>query len=455
MNKATQAKLRKENGQILKRLTDAFGDTVVDKILGDIHSKYRDAFASGNEPLALYEEHIAERAKHLMGLEAMSNTMSSIKKPSPAQIKKNLAETKAFRELLGEKFPKKIIEEIRTHIPKGLQQKVDKGEISEVLHMEILVQKCLSLQDLQNALKKEAFLPNAVRRLPSPEKLLQVLEKATVEEYHYEPSKERKTGTFFFTSGKQQFVVKLLDEPREELFASRLLSLGGVKTPDMRVIPQQSSLGKVLFQKLEDFSLNAEESFSVIKPMYYLVMTWEEGVLGEFYQEKKPPKASHFEEIGEMAAIDLFLYNTERFSLIGEPNAHNFFLFEGGSVAIDQRAKLQKSPSQILSIDPFERAQEIALEIIACKKKPSKNAEILFEGLPEGIKKSCAREKALKHLQKGLVKGLIKVSVFTTNDLKKIYDQVHLHGSNVEDVDLEAYQKMLIWLHKAVCEAGF
>lgn len=479
MTKPTQAQIRKENGQILKRLTDKFGDELIDKILGAVKSEYREAFASGQEALALHEEKIVSRAKHLMAMDALTDKMKlakapKVKKLDPEIQKKNLAETEAFQKLLDKEFPQEIVEEIKTHIPDVIRDEITLGEIAMTKHMDIIVRKCEALRRKRKSQAVRKLIPNTVGRLPAPEQLAKELEAGKIEEYRsYSKVKDLDqiaTGVYFFKSDDQRYVIKLFDEPVKELFATRLLSLGGVKTPDMRVIPRESEMGKVIVQKIYAFASQAEEEISKVQPTYYIIMTEIAGTSGEFLSSGVIHNSLDadensidmvFEGLGEMGAFDLLLYYRDRFSHIGPTNPHNYIIMKEGQTftgvaGIDQLATLEmKKPSKIIYVDPFDEVLEMASEIMVHGEKISKGSIALWYGLPKQLKESLDRNRSLFACQRGLVKGLITLSEFTKEDIQNLYDEVVQYGTDPNVIDIAAYLKMLTRIQKAVREVGF
>ena len=479
MTKPTQAQIRKENGQILKRLTDKFGDELIDKILGAVKSEYREAFASGQEVLVLHEEKIVSRAKHLMGMEALAQKMEKAKVPKvnkldPELRQKNLEETKAFRKLLDKQYPLDLVEEIMTHIPDVIRDEITRGEIAMTKHMDIIMRKCKALRRKRQSQTVRQLIPNTVGRLPAPGPLAKELVAGKIEEYRsYSKVKDLDqiaSGVYFFKSGDQGYVIKLFDEPVKELFATRLLSLGGVKTPDMRVIPRESTMGKVIAQKIYAFTAQTLDEISKVQPMYFIIMTEITGISGEFLSSGVIQNSldadensldTVFEGLGEMGAFDLFLYYRDRFSHIGATNPHNYIIMKEGQTftgvaGIDQLANLEmKKTSKIIYVDPFDEVLEMASEIMVHGERISKGSIALWYGLPKPLKESLDRNRALLSCQRGLVKGLITLSEFTKEDIQNLYDALVQYGTDPNVIDIAAYLKMLTRIQKAVREVGF
>ncbi len=479
MTRPTQAQIRKENGQIFKRLTDKFGDELIDKVLGAVTSEYRDAFASGKEPLVLHEEKIISRAQNLMAIEALDDKMKLAQVPKRKEIdldlrKKNLAETKAFQKRLDKEFNQEIIKEVLTHIPNVICDEITTGEISMTRYMDVIMWKCKSLKRKRTSQAVRKGSSNVVGKLPHLEKLAKELELGEIEEYR---SYSKKTdldqiaaGDFFFKSGDHRYVLRLLNNPMQEIFATRLLSLGGVKTPDMRVILRESEVGQMIVQKIYAFVLQAEAEISKVHPMYYMIMAELEGISGTCLSSSVIQNSLNvdeysldniFEELGEMGAFDLFLYYRDRFGHIGSTNSNNYILMHQGQMltgvsATKQLANLEmKKSSKIIYVDPFDAVIAIVSEIMVHGEKISKGSIAFWYGLPEQLKKGLDRNRALFACQRGLVKGLITLSEFTKEDIQDLYNEVVQYGADSNVVDIDVYLKMLTRVQKALCEVGF
>ncbi len=247
-------------------------------------------------------------------------------------------------------------------------------------------------------------------------------------------SKAGHIGVFYTYSPcfMEDLVVKAPIRAAQECFASRIFQSLGFMTPDTLVIDRYSKEGKLIEQALSPFE-EFQNHCRTIPFQKYFVMNRVHGRAFEEIDEATAKAAftndkiclySILEQIGQIAAVDVFLYYQDRFSHIGYSNLGNLMCLEqqGGrittAVAIDQSIDLSKPNSGFVAAkSKLEIIHEVLGDVLNSDGRISSAAVALWNDIPDHLKQYVNEQDGLHRLQQGLVDGFQAIAERITPEL--------------------------------------
>jgi len=311
------------------------------------------------------------------------------------------------------------------------RQQIEQGESTfGIHHKQAIIEKLQSQLDQEVALPKQMDLPSLPSELERYAYWKQVQLAAR--------SKEGHIGVFYTYSPafQEDLVVKAPNRAAQECFASRIFQSLELMTPDTIVVDRFSEEGMLIEKALKGFK-EFQTHCQEVPFKKFFIMNRIHGRSFEEIDEATAKSAftndrlcfySLLEQIGIIAAVDVFIHYQDRFSHIGYSNLGNLMCLEqlGGrittAVAIDQSVDLSKPYSGFLvAKTKIEVIQETLTDVVNSKNEISKAAKALWTDIPEHLKQYGDEREALHHLHQGLLSGFqLIVQKISPHTLHKI-----------------------------------
>jgi hypothetical protein len=292
-------------------------------------------------------------------------------------------------------------------------------------------------------------------------------------------------GAFFFEGTLKgsplTLVVKVPEKIRQETFGTQVLSLAGIKTPDLKNISMGSPIADLITQSIAA-SRNREaiRAFHPDAGSTLSIMTFIEGKTLESVQqqdvratlERDPSSVARLlHEIGEVGGADFLLFYRDRLPILSPGNMENLMvsISDGmlrSAIAIDQPAYFSSNDffCRFMGFDPhailrsriediFSDKDPTAVQTPAVRDTdsdsedddetaPISTAEMLWESLVcfHGL---VEKEEGIRHLQAGLRSGLSKITALTPEQLRIIFLNLLPQVEERDTLDLEAHLAVL------------
>jgi len=220
----------------------------------------------------------------------------------------------------------------------------------------------------------------------------------------------------YYAHGSDDVVVKKVNYPFRETFAARVIAHMGIATPEIRIVSGTSQEGDSISRA---FATAQKSSVESQRANYFLL---QERVNGFTFDEltshhlllMKDQIAGLLEEVGKIAAADLFLYYQDRLSHIGMSNMGNIMFVQDPKtktyrvVAIDSSVEVGRSSVWCSRESKKQRVKEKIVELAALEDSQiSSLIDDLLDGLPfDKFSQIIALADAKKAIQRGLIAGL-------------------------------------------------
>ncbi len=466
------SKLSKEikefNYQYLRELADEFGRDVIDQMLFESSAYFKKGVIEGSVLLSSFEINLRSWAHQITYMRELykvkKEQWAAVKQLTASALRNNQLDNKALIKSLKKKYSKEIVSKLLDSLLSSKREAIKQGSVALSQYADILDKKC-ELWTLKSVVHNRVLKKQAVGELPNLEGLGKFFKDAKITKYFF-----GLQGAFFFTVADVNYVVKPVMNPKGEIFANYFFLYGGIKTPDSRVVPIKSGIGRAITKKIEEYKEKEKPSIEIPNSKFYMIMTEIIGVALDKitpgildYTLKEDPKSLEqiLLDVGYIGAYDLFIYYQDRLSLLGPVNYDNIILLvEGnkfsGAAAIDQEAKLEEiaPKNAMMYYDPFATIEMVIGEIIEHGELTSRGAISIWLGFIESIHERIDRTRGLTIIQRGLMKGIREIAALHEEDLNLIFEEsTKIFNVKGDEVDLSAYQKMLVIFQQVLFSA--